>query len=273
MRRRSGLASRAWLRRFETPSKETSTRSFATPGEEYDIRVQYDRLDRASVQDVGNVIVGTKGGVPLRIRDVARTIEGSGPTKIDRKNRQRQIVVSAYLAPGKVIGNMQQEINPKFAKIDFGRTTYKWGGEANNVGRRGRLHGDGARTRDHPRLHSHGRAFQQRALPVRSSCSAIPQALVGGLLGLLVTGKPLSIIAMIGVIMLMGLVTKNAILLVDFTNTLRERGYRREDALIEAGPTRSKTDRHDNAGPDLRRAPRSPSHSVAARSSASLSVS
>ena len=43
---------------------------------------------------------------------------------------------------------------------------------------------------------------------------------------------------MIGVIMLMGLVSKNAILLVDFTNTLRERGYRREDALTEAGPTR-----------------------------------
>ena len=67
---------------------------------------------------------------------------------------------------------------------------------------------------------------------------SIPQALVGGLLGLIITGKPLSIIAMIGVIMLMGLVSKNAILLVDYTNTLRERGYRREDAIRAAGPTR-----------------------------------
>jgi hydrophobic/amphiphilic exporter-1 (mainly G- bacteria), HAE1 family len=67
---------------------------------------------------------------------------------------------------------------------------------------------------------------------------SIPQALVGGLLGLIVTGTPLSIIAMIGFIMLMGLVSKNAILLVDYTNTLRERGYRRNDAIKEAGPTR-----------------------------------
>jgi HAE1 family hydrophobic/amphiphilic exporter-1 len=164
-------------------------------------------------------------------------IQGSGPTKIDRRNRQRQVTVSGYLAPGKVIGNMQQVIDRQLKKMDFGKATYQWQGEANTMAEEGKY------------------MFQSLALAVVLVYMlmaalfnnllypfiimlTIPQALVGGLLGLLIANTPLSIIAMIGVIMLMGLVTKNAILLVDYTNTLRSRGYRREDALTEAGPTR-----------------------------------
>ncbi len=206
-------------------------------GEQYDIRVQYDKLNRSSVSDVGEVIVGTKSGTPIRIRDVARTIEGSGPTKIDRKNRQRQITVSAYLAPGKVIGNMQQVIDPEIKKLDFGKAKYSWGGEANTMAEEGVYMVTALGLAITLVYMLMAALFNNLLYPLIIMLS-IPQALVGGLLGLLVTGQPLSIIAMIGVIMLMGLVTKNAILLVDFTNTLRERGYRREDALIEAGPTR-----------------------------------
>jgi HAE1 family hydrophobic/amphiphilic exporter-1 len=99
--------------------------------------VQYNELDRNSVASVGSVIVGQRGGVPLRVSDVADVIEGRGPTRIDRKNRQRQITVSAFLAPGKQIGNMQQVINPKLQQMDFGRATYRWGGEANTMAEEG----------------------------------------------------------------------------------------------------------------------------------------
>ena len=67
---------------------------------------------------------------------------------------------------------------------------------------------------------------------------AQPQALVGALLALVLTDKAFSVIGFIGVVALVGLVGKNAILLVDYTNTLRERGRNRHDALVEAGPTR-----------------------------------
>jgi hydrophobic/amphiphilic exporter-1 (mainly G- bacteria), HAE1 family len=210
---------------------------FRDGGEQYDIRVQYDKLDRSSVQDVGEVIVATKDGVPIRVRDVAKTLEGSGPTKIDRKNRQRQITVSAYLAPGKVIGNMQQVIDPEIKKLDFGKAKYQWGGEANTMAEEG-VYMVTALGLAITLVYMLMAALFNNLLYPFIIMLSIPQALVGGLLGLLITGQPLSIIAMIGVIMLMGLVTKNAILLVDFTNTLRERGYRREDALVEAGPTR-----------------------------------
>jgi HAE1 family hydrophobic/amphiphilic exporter-1 len=63
-------------------------------------------------------------------------------------------------------------------------------------------------------------------------------SIIGAVLALLVAGSAMSIISLIGIIMLMGLVTKNAILLVDYTNVMRERGLSRTDALLEAGPTR-----------------------------------
>jgi HAE1 family hydrophobic/amphiphilic exporter-1 len=67
---------------------------------------------------------------------------------------------------------------------------------------------------------------------------SLPVALVGALGGLALTGTTLNMFSMIGIIMLMGLVTKNAILLVDFTNTLRARGLAMHEALLEAGKTR-----------------------------------
>jgi HAE1 family hydrophobic/amphiphilic exporter-1 len=67
---------------------------------------------------------------------------------------------------------------------------------------------------------------------------SLPFAVIGGIAGLLVTGQYMSMMAMIGFIMLMGLVTKNGILLVEFTNQLRAAGKSTHEALLEAGPIR-----------------------------------
>jgi hydrophobic/amphiphilic exporter-1 (mainly G- bacteria), HAE1 family len=67
---------------------------------------------------------------------------------------------------------------------------------------------------------------------------SLPLSLVGALGGLALAREPLGIMSMIGVILLMGLVTKNAILLVDYTNTLRRQGMSRAEALLAAGPVR-----------------------------------
>lgn len=67
---------------------------------------------------------------------------------------------------------------------------------------------------------------------------ALPVSLVGAFGGLLATGNTLNLFSMIGMIMLMGLVAKNAILLVDYTKTLRRRGLPRQEALVEAARTR-----------------------------------
>ena len=210
---------------------------FRDNGEQYDIRVQYDKSDRSKVTDVGRVIVGNRGGTPIYVSDVARAVPGTGPTEINRRNRQRQVTVSAYLAPGKVIGNMQQIINPEIQKLDLGTASYQWQGEANTMAEEGQYMVAALGLAILLVYMLMAALFNNLLYPFIIMLT-IPQALVGGLLGLLIAGVPLSIIAMIGVIMLMGLVTKNAILLVDYANTLRARGYRREDALTEAGPTR-----------------------------------
>ena len=67
---------------------------------------------------------------------------------------------------------------------------------------------------------------------------ALPVSLVGAFGGLFLTGNTLNVFSILGIIMLMGLVTKNAILLVDFTDVLRKRGYARNEALVEAGRLR-----------------------------------
>jgi HAE1 family hydrophobic/amphiphilic exporter-1 len=67
---------------------------------------------------------------------------------------------------------------------------------------------------------------------------ALPLSIIGAVLGLLLANKLFDMVAFIGVIMLMGLVTKNSILLVDYTNILRRRGMKRFEAIIEAGSTR-----------------------------------
>src|SRR5512136_3060706 len=67
---------------------------------------------------------------------------------------------------------------------------------------------------------------------------ALPMSLIGAIFALLIFGSALSVMSMIGIIMLMGLVTKNGILLVDYTNVLRDRGLVRTEALIKAGATR-----------------------------------
>jgi HAE1 family hydrophobic/amphiphilic exporter-1 len=206
-------------------------------GNQYNIRVQYALIDRGSVTDVGNTVIGSKSGTPIHISDVASVIEGRGPTAINRRNRQRQVTVSAYLAPGKVIGNMQQVINPKIKQLNLGRATYQWQGEANSMAEEGQYMFAALGLAVLLVYMLMAALFNNLLYPFIIMLT-IPQALVGGLLGLMIGNTPLSIIAMIGVIMLMGLVTKNAILLVDFTNTLRARGYRRNDALTEAGPTR-----------------------------------
>ena len=67
---------------------------------------------------------------------------------------------------------------------------------------------------------------------------SLPMALVGAVAALVLAGETLSIVSMIGIIMLVGLVSKNAILLVDYTNTLRSRGLDRDEAIRQAGPVR-----------------------------------
>ena len=102
---------------------------------------------------------------------------------------------------------------------------------------------------------------------------SLPLAIVGALLLLLVTGKNIGMPAMIGVVMLMGLVTKNAILLVDYTNQLRARGAERQGRAAQGGAGAAAPDRDDDGRDDARHDCRRRSAAATAASSARRSRS
>ncbi len=206
-------------------------------GQQYNIRVQLADADRNNPQVVSNVIVGYQNGVPIHLGDVANVTVGSGPVKIDRLDRQLKIAITAYLQPGVQPGNASAALNSKMKNLNLGQVTYTFGGESKSI------------SREFPYLLTAfllgivltymlmASLFNNLLYPL-SIMLSLPQAWAGGMIALYIAHEPLSLIAMIGFVLLNAIVNKNAILLVDYTNTLRSRGYKRIDALLEAGPTR-----------------------------------
>jgi len=214
------------------------TVKFRDAGTEYPIRVHYLQSERNKTSDVRNLIIGTKDGAPIYIRDIGDVSFGNAPTKIDRKNQQRVVYVTANLAQGASMGNVNAMVEAGLKKMPHvPGTTVDTGGSTKMMNESFGYMGSAMILAIVLVYMLMGALFESFLTPFVIMFS-LPQALVGGLLAMLITGKPMSIVAMVGVIMLMGLVTKNAILLIDYTNTLMSRGKSRHDALLEAGPTR-----------------------------------
>lgn len=212
---------------------------FREAGKEYNIRAQLTKAQRDDVNTVRNLVIGYFNGRPVRLSDVAAVEMTTGPTKIDRKNRQRLVTFTAFLKPGYAPGNMQLVINEALAKANLPPpgVQLKWSGEIQFQQEEGGYMGQALLLAIVLVYMLMAALFESLLMPLTIMLS-LPQAMIGALLGLIITGNSLNIVSMIGVIMLMGLVTKNAILLVDYTNTLRSRGLPRLQALLEAGPTR-----------------------------------
>lgn len=206
-------------------------------GREYDIRVRLSEFDRNSVQDISHIVIGSAYNRPIYLQDVAKIYRDTGPTKIERKNRQRKVTLTADLADGYHIGNIQKTLESKLKEVDLGNVNMQWGGEAESMVESGQNMAFALLLSIALVYMLMAALFESLFNPLVIICS-VPMAMVGALIGLAVTGSTMSMISAIGIIMLIGLVTKNAILLVDYTNNLREQGMDRESAILQAGPTR-----------------------------------
>jgi HAE1 family hydrophobic/amphiphilic exporter-1 len=211
--------------------------NFRGEGPEADIRVQLREEDRQRLEQVLELQVPTsRGFVPLR--QVAHIELSTGPTQIARINRQNSVVIGAS-----AFGRVQSDVVADATKLIEGVTlpqgvTYSFTGEQemqeeafSNLLIAMLL----AVVFIYMVLASQFGSFIQPLIIML----ALPLAVIGGLLALLVFRLELDMTAMIGLILLMGLVTKNSILLVDLTNRLRrEKGMARDEALKIAGPIR-----------------------------------
>ena len=161
-----------------------------------------------------------------------------GPSNIDREQRRKQAKIGIDLAPGYALGDVTAEVEKVVASVQM-PATFEWGfaGDVELMQESAAAMGLAmilAVAFIYIVLATQFESFLQPFIIMLS----LPLALVGALLLLLATGKNLGMPAMIGVVMLMGLVTKNAILLVDYTNQLRREGLSLKDALLKAGPVR-----------------------------------
>ena len=206
-------------------------------GQQYYIRVQLADADRNNPQAISNVIVGYQNSTPVHLGDVAEISVSEGPVKIDRLNRQRLISVTAYLRPGYQPGSISAELTPKLAAMNLGQVTYTFGGEAKSISQESGYLATAFFLGIILTYMLMAALFNNMIYPL-SIMLSLPQAWAGAIIALTIAKEPLSLIAMIGIVYLNAIVNKNAILLVDYTNTLRGRGYKRLDAILEAAPIR-----------------------------------
>jgi HAE1 family hydrophobic/amphiphilic exporter-1 len=213
-------------------------------GEQHDVIVRLPRSARESVDQLARLPLASAGRDPLtgapeivRLGHVASLSLGSSPQKVDRRDMKRVVLVQANF-DGRTLtgvsGDIQREVRklalPSGYSISMGGETEIFQETVGRILESLML----AIIFIYLVLASQFGSFIQPLVIMLS----LPLSLVGVLLMLLLTGTTFNLMSMIGLILLTGLVTKNAILLIDFSNQARARGADRRTALIDAGQIR-----------------------------------
>ena len=205
--------------------------------DEYDIRVRLRPEDRDAPSLLENMLVPSASGGLVFMKEVATLSETSGPGQIERENRQRQVSITANIQ-NRALGDVVADIESGIESMGI-PSGYVWGfaGEAQRM-----------EESFNALLVALGLAILFIYMVLASQFEsfvhpftimlALPLAIIGAFLALFIVGKNLGMSPMIGVVMLMGLVTKNGILLVDYTNLHRRQGLSVRDAIMIAGPIR-----------------------------------
>jgi len=205
--------------------------------DEADIRVLLDDRSGTGVDEILNLSLLTPTGKLIPLRQVARPEEAAGPGQILRVDKQPTIRISANVA-GRPVPAGVGEVTAMVEKMELPN------GMIAQMGGTTKQQAEGFRSLGlamllsvlfiYMVLASQFNSFTQPLLIML----ALPLAIVGALLALVATGRALDMTAFIGFIMLMGLVTKNSILLVDFANRERAKGLNAQEAMQRAGPIR-----------------------------------
>ena len=210
---------------------------FREDGEEYKIKVRYDRAHRQSIEDIENIMIYNQSGKAIRLNEVAKVVEKFSPPSIERQDRERIVKVSATLY-GETLDVATKNLQSKIDKMQI----------PSNIGVQigGTLEEQQESFADMGLLavliimlvyFVMAAQFESLRYPFIIMFS-IPFALTGVLIALFVTGGTINMMSAIGSIMLIGIVVKNGIVLVDYINLNRERGMGITTAVINGGKSR-----------------------------------
>ncbi|MCD8540763.1 MAG: efflux RND transporter permease subunit, partial [Leadbetterella sp.] len=204
---------------------------------EYDINIRFDDYDRKNVNNVSNTLFTNKRGELIRLSQFAEVKESSGPSQLERRDKSTAIKVQSQavgVPASVVVAGWQPKLDsiPKPTGV-----SYVWSGDME-------MQSEGMGTLGIAILLSIILVYFIMVGLYNSFVHpfvvlfSIPLAVIGALLALALTNNTLNIFTMLGMIMLIGLVAKNAIILVDFTNQLKAEGKSTREALILANHAR-----------------------------------
>ncbi len=207
-------------------------------GEEYYIKVRYAEEHRTSLEDVENILVYNSRGQGVRVRDLGRVTEVYAPPTIERDNRQRLVTVTVALGNNVALGDMVERVEgvldnyplPEDVYIDIGGDYEDQKESFSELGTLMLL----IVLLVYIVMATQFESFVMPFIIMFTILYALP----GTAIALWATNTPLSLMALIAVVMLIGIVVKNGIVMVDFTNLLRERGVSMYDAVLAAGKSR-----------------------------------
>jgi HAE1 family hydrophobic/amphiphilic exporter-1 len=205
-------------------------------GERVDVRLRLHSEERGSSADLAKIKVRNATGSLVDLANVVTISDGLGPAQIERESRQRQVTILANLE-GKPLGAAVAEVDA-FAKKHVPQSlSTSWTGQADTM-QESMVAMVVALILAIVLVYLILAAqFESFIDPIVIMLS-LPLATVGAFGALWLADMSLNIFSMIGLIMLIGLVVKNAVLLVDYTNVLRDTGLAVKDALVEAGRVR-----------------------------------
>lgn len=210
---------------------------FLMNGKQYEVIGQFSDTDRSSPLDLATIFVRSSTGDLIQLDNVVSMVEKSSPPQLYHNNRFMSATVSASLAKGKTIEdgiNAMDQIAETVLDDSF---SVDLGGESRDF-----------RESSSNTLFAFGLALLLVYLILAAQFESfldpfiiiltVPMAVAGAMLSLWITGESWNIFSQIGTVMLIGLVTKNGILIVEFANQLKERGKPVSEAIIEAAEAR-----------------------------------
>ncbi len=212
---------------------------FSLADRQVPIRVRLPEEARRSFANLQNLPVPTSGGGSVPLSRVAQISFGSGPTSIQRYNQERRVFVGADLAAGVVKSTATDEINalPIMRHLPTGVTNPPFGQDRWQQEMTSNI--ELAVPAGILLVFSVLVLLYHRVISPMVNMGSLFLAPLGGLIALLVTGQPISMVVFIGMLMLLGIVAKNSILLIDFAIEEMSRGVGKFEAIIEAGKKRA----------------------------------
>ena len=215
----------------------SSETTYVERGEEYDVYLRGDENSFNNVSDLSQIYMRTDDGKLITLDTIADIDEVASANRLSRYNKQKSITLGGEAAEGKSIGDVLDYLDAKAIELLPSDINISYSGESKQY-----------KENRSSVLIVFGLALLVAYLVLAAQFESfinplvvmftVPMGVLGGFVGMVLMNQGLNIYSQIGMIMLIGMVTKNGILIVEFANQLRDRGHELEDAIIDASARR-----------------------------------